>query len=159
MKNKKRTFFIALAIILTAGIYYFYSQRNKTKGQGETGSVGGSGSLDGKLYQYEWIGCNSCPSENLTPDILELQNRGFGGIHIGGGFTASGKVSVGDKVQIVTNSGSDVEGTYNVIGIGAGCMQGASGYPNLIVVDLGWNCSGNANPTSSNGGVLRIIRS
>ena len=158
MKNKKRTFFIALAIILTAGIYYFYSQRNKTKGQGETGSAG-SGSLDGKLYQYEWIGCNSCPSENLTLDILETQNRGFAGIHIGAGFTASGKVSVGDKVQIVTNSGSDVEGTYNVIGIGAGCMQGASGYPNLIVVDLGWNCSGNANPSSSNGGVLRIIRS
>jgi hypothetical protein len=156
MKNKKRTFFIALAIILTAGIYYFYSQRNKTKGQGETGSLGSS--LDGKLYQYEWIGCNSCPSENLTPDILELQNRGFAGIHIGSGFTASGKVSIGDKVQIVTNSGSDVEGTYNVIGIGAGCEQGASGYPNLIVVDLAWNCSSNANPTSSNGGVLRIIR-
>lgn len=157
MKNKKRTFFIALAIILTAGIYYFYSQRNKKKGQGETGSAGGSGS-DGKLYTFEWIGCNSCPSENVTPDILELQNRGFAGIHIGGGFTASGKVSIGDDVQIVTNQGSDVEGTYKVIGLGAGCLQGGNGYPNLIVVDLAWNCSSNANPSSSNGGVLRIIR-
>lgn len=155
MKNKKRTFFVVMAIILTAGIYYFYSRRDK----GVTSTGGGTSTAgDGKLYQYSWIGCNSCPDENVTPEMLASQKSGFAGINIAN-FNASGNVSVGDKVQIVTNMGSDVEGTYNVIGIGAGCMRGGNGYPNLIVIDLVWNCGSHPSPSSADGGVLRILKS
>ena len=154
MKNKKTTFFVVLAIVLTAGIYYFYSKRNDEKSTSDDGA----NIPDGKLYTYEWIGCNSCPTEGVSSDMLELNSTGFGGIHIGGGFVASGKVKIGDEIQILNNQGSDVEGTYKVVGIGAGCQMGASGYPNLIVIDLMWNCSTNISPMTSNGGVLRIIR-
>ncbi len=153
MKNKKRTFFVVMAIILTAGVYYFYSRRDKKSVQGST-----SGSQEGKLRTYSWIGCNSCPSEGVNPVDLSNNRSGFAGIHIGQGFTATGKVAIGDQVQIITNRGSDVEGTYEVIGIGGGCNGGNSGYPNLIVIDLAWNCNSHPTPSTSDGGVLRIIR-
>ena len=154
MKNKKRTFFVVLAIILTAGVYYFYSKRNeKSEGGGATPSPSGNG----KLYSYEWIGCNSCPPENVTLQMVESQKSGFAGIHIGQGFDSS-SVSIGDTIQIVTNQGSDVEGTYELIGKGAGCMQGASGYKDLLIIDLVWNCGSHPSPSLSNGGVIRIIK-
>mgnify|MGYP003648310157 FL=1 len=154
MKNKKKTFWIALAVILTAGVYYFYSRRNS---DGKLISTDDSSSGASKLYEYSWIGCNSCPSENVTSQMVNQNKSGFAGIHIGSGFTASGKVAIGDKVQIINNVGSDVEGTYNVIGIGGGCSQSGS-YPDLIVIDLSWNCSSNPMPSSSNGGVLRFMK-
>ena len=157
MKNKKRTFFVVMAIILTAGIYYFYSRRDKSVAT--TGSNGGGSTAGvGKLYQYSWIGCNSCPNENITSEQLSNTKSGFAGIHIPN-FNANGKVAIGDKVQIVTNMGSDVEGTYNVIGIGAGCLQGGNGYPDLIVIDLAWNCGSHPSPSVADGGVLRILKS
>tara|TARA_R110002167_G_scaffold22083_10_gene79476 strand:+ start:1485 stop:1949 length:465 start_codon:yes stop_codon:yes gene_type:complete len=154
MKNKKKMFWIALAVILTAGVYYFYSRRNS---DGKLISTDDSSSGASKLYQYSWIGCNSCPSENVTNQMLEQNKSGFAGINIDSGFTASGKVAIGDKVQIINNVGSDVEGTYNVIGIGSGCSKSGS-YADLIVIDLSWNCSSNPMPSSSNGGVLRFMK-
>ena len=154
MKNKKKTFWIALAVILTAGVYYFYSRRNS---DGKLISTDDSSSGASKLYQYSWIGCNSCQSENVTNQMLEQNKSGFAGINIDSGFTASGKVAIGDKVQIINNVGSDVEGTYNVIGIGGGCSKSGS-YPDLIVIDLSWNWSSNPMPSSSNGGVLRFMK-
>lgn len=154
MKNKKKMFWIVLAVILTAGVYYFYSRRNSDSKFMPTDDASSGAS---KLYEYDWIGCNSCPSENLTSQMLQQNKSGFAGIHIGSGFTASGKVAIGDKVQIINNVGSDVEGTYNVIGIGGACTISGS-YPDLIVVDLAWNCSANPSPSSSNGGVLRFIK-
>lgn len=152
MKNKKTTFFIVLAVVLTAGIYYFYRQRNKS-GMNNVPNVS-----DGKLYTFQWIGCNSCPSENVTPEMLSMQKSGFAGVQISAnqGWSAS-KVSIGQQVQIVTNQGSDVEGVYEVIGTGAGCLQGQNGYENLLVLDLVWNCGSHPDPSVSNGGVLRIL--
>ena len=95
MKNKKRTFFVVMAIILTAGVYYFYSRRDKKSVQDTT-----SGGQEGKLRTYSWIGCNSCPSEGVNPVDLTNNRSGFAGIHIGQGFTATGKVAVGDQVQL-----------------------------------------------------------
>ena len=153
--NKKRTFFIALAIILTAGIYYFYSRRNKDKAD----NVDRFDASGGKLYTYSWIGCNSYPSENISGSSVQQSKSGLAGIQIGGNFVAQGNVSVGDRVQILTNRGSDVEGEYEVVGIGAGCMRGTNGFPNLIVIDLSWNCGSHPSPSSSDGGLMRIIKS
>ena len=154
MKKEKKMFWIALAVILTAGVYYFYSRRNS---DGKLISTDDSSSGASKLYEYSWIGCNSCPSENVTGQMVNQNKSGFAGINIGSGFTASGKVAIGDKVQIINNVGSDVEGTYNVIGIGSSCSKSGS-YPDLIVIDLSWNCNSNPIPSSSNGGVLRFMK-